>query len=133
MLLVKTKLESSKIHGVGVFANQFIKKGTITWRFDPKFDIYFTKKEVSKMPKIKRELVKHFAFLSKQTGKYVYSLDNSRFANHSLNPNISNTKILPGDKEICGMAKRNIKKGEEMTVNYKVIDSKDAKVKRKLY
>ena len=33
MLLVKTKIKSSEIAGIGLFADEFIPKGTCTWRF----------------------------------------------------------------------------------------------------
>lgn len=33
MLLVKTRLGISSIHGIGLFADELIPKGTVTWRF----------------------------------------------------------------------------------------------------
>ena len=33
MLLVKTRLAPSPIAGIGLFADEDIKKGTVTWRF----------------------------------------------------------------------------------------------------
>lgn len=42
MLLIKTKLELSKIHGVGLFADEFIAKGTKIWEYRPNFDKAFT-------------------------------------------------------------------------------------------
>lgn len=125
MLTVKTKIQESGIDGIGLFANQFIPKGTITWRFDPKFDIYFDPMEVEKMTEPQRELILHFAYLSKKSGKYIYSIDDTRFTNHSSNPNIDNTKVLEGDIEVCGIAKKDIQIGEELTVDYRLIDSVD--------
>ncbi len=40
MLLIKTKLDLSKIHGIGLFAGEDIPKGTIIWRFNSLIDIY---------------------------------------------------------------------------------------------
>ncbi len=51
MLLVKTKLGLSKIHGIGLFADENIKKGTIIWKFTPDFDLKFTKAQIEKFPK----------------------------------------------------------------------------------
>ena len=42
MLLVKTYLDKSLIHGVGVFADEFIKKGTLMWEFNPLIDVVLT-------------------------------------------------------------------------------------------
>ena len=38
MLLVKTRLGASAIHGIGLFADEFIPKDTVTWRFTPGLD-----------------------------------------------------------------------------------------------
>lgn len=125
MLLVKTKVAASVINGLGLFAAERISKRTVTWRFNPRFDIVFDPNEVAHLPELQRDLIEHFAYLSKKTGKYVYSIDNSRFTNHSVNPNIDNTQVLPGDSEVCGIAKRDIEIGEEMTVDYRLIDVHD--------
>lgn len=125
MLTVKTKIKDSKINGIGLFADQFIPRGSITWRFDPKFDIYFDPAEVEKMTQQQRELVVHFAYLSKKSGKYVYSIDDTRFTNHSSDPNIDNTQVLEGDIEVCGIAKKDINIGDEITIDYCLIDSGD--------
>lgn len=126
MLVVKTKIGQSGIEGIGLFADQFIPKGIITWKFDPKFDIYFDPKEVEKMSESQKDLIIHFAYLSKKSGKYVYSIDNTRFTNHSTNPNIAeDEKLSEGDDEICTVATRDIQIGEEMTIDYRAIDAAD--------
>jgi SET domain-containing protein len=126
MLVVKTKLGQSKIDGIGLFADQFIPKGTVTWKFNPRFDIYFEKSEVEKMSELQKDLIICFAYLSKKSGKYVYSIDNARFANHSTNPNMSDDENkCEGDAEVCSVAIRDIQKGEEMTFDYRVIDAVD--------
>ena len=45
MLLVKTYLEKSAIHGLGVFAGEFIAKGTKIWRFVEDFDRAYSPKQ----------------------------------------------------------------------------------------
>lgn len=126
MLLVKTKIGQSKIEGLGLFADQFIPKGTMTWRFNPLFDIYFDPNEVEKMTELQKDLIIHFAYLSKKSGKYIYSIDNTRFTNHSTNPNIvEDNKLSEGEEEICTIAIRDIQLGEEMTIDYREIDAAD--------
>lgn len=126
MLVVKTKIGQSKIDGIGLFADQFIPKGTVTWKFDPKFDIYFDPSDVEKMSGLQNDLLFHFAYLSKKSGKYVYSIDNTRFTNHSTNPNIeADEKLSRDDAEICTVAIRDIQIGEEMTIDYRAIDAAD--------
>ncbi len=50
MLKIKTKIGPSGVHGTGLFADQFVSKGTVTWQYIPEFDIGFTEKTVSKLP-----------------------------------------------------------------------------------
>lgn len=38
MLLVKTVIKKSSIHGLGLFANQKIKSGQIVWKYNPILD-----------------------------------------------------------------------------------------------
>ncbi len=126
MLLIKTKIGKSNVEGIGLFADQFIPKGTVTWKFDPRFDIYFEPSDVEKMSELQKDLIMHFAYLSKKSGKYVYSIDNTRFTNHSTSPNIvEDEKSSQGDAEICTVATRDIQIGEEITIDYRAIDAAD--------
>ena len=51
MLLVKTYLDKSPIHGIGVFAAERIPKGTKIWRFVDGFDRCYTPKQFARLPK----------------------------------------------------------------------------------
>ena len=50
MLLVRTKVKESRIHGIGLFADQAIKKGTEVWRYTPGFDQKFTREQILAFP-----------------------------------------------------------------------------------
>lgn len=50
MLFVKTKIAPSNIHGIGLFADQFISKGALVWKFTPGFDLKFTSEQILKFP-----------------------------------------------------------------------------------
>ncbi len=118
MLRVKTRLQKSKIHGIGLFANQLIRKGTVTYQYTPWFDISYSKKELIKMFKPARKQVLWYAYFDKKIKKYVLCSDDQRFINHSKNPNKINIKSTP-DKDI---AIRDIKKGEELLCDYNKFD-----------
>lgn len=49
MLMVNASAQSSTIHGIGLIANERIPKGTVTWKFNPQFDILFDPNDVQKM------------------------------------------------------------------------------------
>ena len=121
MLTVKTYLDKSNINGIGLFAGEFIKKGTITWKYNPIIDIYFTKEQYPTLPKNIREFIDEYGSLSKISDKYVLSIDNTRFTNHSKTPNLDSIK-LGKEPELVAIANRDINIGEEMTINYKNFD-----------
>ena len=117
-------IKISTIDGVGVFADQRIPKGTVTWKFTPKFDLTFDVEEIERMTEMQKLLVKKFAFFSKKSKKYIYSIDNSRFANHSKNNNIDFI-YSEGEPEGHSVSNKDIEVGEEMTINYQTLDGVD--------
>jgi SET domain-containing protein len=124
MLKVKTKVKESSLGGLGLFADEFIPKGAIIWEYSPKFDISFTKEEFDKMDKIEQDLLLTYSYFSKESGKFIYSIDNSRFTNHSsLNPNEGVVDM--GKIETSGVALRDINIGEEILINYRTFDAND--------
>jgi len=129
MLLVKTFLAPSKIEGIGLFADQDIAKNTITWKFSPAFDSVFEIDKINKMPALLKDFIKSYASLSMISNKYILGNDNVRFTNHSTKPNLISKKI-DGEIEKVAMTTRNIKKGEELTIDYRSFDKNDANSKR---
>lgn len=98
MILVKTKIGPSKINGIGLFANQFILKGTPTWKFQPGFDLKVDKSELANLFEPAKEQFLKYAYLNPKTNKYILCFDDARFFNHSDNPNCTNTES-PDDTE----------------------------------
>ena len=117
MLLVKTKIGKSKIHGIGLFADQFIPKGTLVQKFMSGFDLIISREEVSKLSEPSKEQFLKYAYKNKK-GNYILCFDDTRFLNHSDNPNL----ISDDPNEEIDIAARNIEKGEELTVNYRDFD-----------
>lgn len=122
MLLVKTYLGKSKVQGIGLFADEFIPKGTLIWKFVPGFDFALKKKELNKLPKVAKSWILHYGYYNEVEGGHVICVDNARFMNHSENSNTDDTNIRGT------IAKRDIKKGEEITCNYFDFDA-NAKLK----
>lgn len=116
MILVKTRVNVSNVHGIGLFADQFIPKGTITWEYHPLFDTAFSEAEVAQMPEPAKKMFFHYAYFDKDLNKYVLCFDDQRFINHSAkHPNILSTPRRD-------TAARDIEPGEEMLCNYDAYD-----------
>jgi uncharacterized protein len=120
MLLVKTSLSPSPIHGSGLFAAEDIAKGTDMWTFQEGFDLERTTAEVDALPAVAQEWFKRYGYLDKTLNQWILSFDDARFINHSEEPN-----MRPDYKRhrcAVGIASRDIKKGEEITVDYREIE-----------
>ena len=121
MLLVKTKIGSSKIHGIGLFADQFIKKNTPIWRFTPNLDLKINEKELMNLPKLAQEYILHYCYHSIVDNTFVLPFDDARFFNHSKNPNTTSIDI-PEDLEGLEIALHDIELGEELLCDCKEFD-----------
>lgn len=126
MLTIKTSVKKSDIEGLGLFAEGKIPKGTIVWKFDPRFDLSFDLNDVKQMPAIQGELINRYAYLSMEQKKYIYSIDNSRYMNHSSTKKNLDTMPIPGDIETAAIANRDIESGEELLIDYQTFDEFDA-------
>jgi SET domain-containing protein len=113
MLLVKTYIDKSPIHGLGVFAGEFIRKETKIWRFVEGFDRCYTPKQFAKLPKSAREFLKSYGY--RVDGEILFTVDNDHYINHSDDPN---TYLRNG----YTIARRNIRKGMEITNDYREFD-----------
>ncbi len=122
MLRVMTSLKTSQIHGIGVFAEQFIPAGTVVQDYHPDYDSCHTRQEVAGLDEVGQEFIRRYAYLHKEMDWYVLCADNARFLNHSINNNLK--AGLSGLEQ--DVAARDIYPGEELTVNYFDFDAEAA-------
>lgn len=121
MLLIKTTIGLSTISGIGLFATQDIPKGTQIWKFQPGFDQKIGKNEVDKLSDAAKEQFLKYAYLNPKTGYYILCFDDARFFNHDDAPNCIEI-ASEEDEEGINIAERDIKKGEELTCDYREFD-----------
>ena len=114
MLLVKTYVDKSPIHRLGTFAAEFIRKDTKIWRFVEGFDRFYSPKEFARLPKPARDYIKSYGY--RVDGEILFTVDNDHYINHSDEPN---TYLKSG----YTIALRNIRKGEEITNDYREFDA----------
>lgn len=114
MLLIDTKIDNSSIHGIGLFTLNEIKRGTQIWVLNPLTTQVFWKKQFlnicSTLPK---PVLEDFIKFSYVRNGSIYTLsDNTRFINHSFDPNIG----FQNDKSLIAL--KDIAPGEELVENY---------------
>ncbi len=80
MLPVKTKLDLSGIHGIGLFADEFIPKGAILWKFNSLFDLRCSEEDIERLSESSREQIQKYSYREKQPGLYVLCGDDARFS-----------------------------------------------------
>ena len=117
MLIIKTSLKEFKGKGIGLVCEEFVKKGQIIWKYDSRVDFFFDKKDI---PKRMKDFFDKYAVDGRE-GRLFCCLDNTRFMNHSKTPNV---RSLGKGSEIAkdGITIRNIKPGEEITIDYEELE-----------
>lgn len=111
MLRVKTKIKSSDVNGIGLFADQFIPAGSVTWQYDQGFDPHFTVEQFESLPDFTKQTILTHGYFDHDLKVYILCADDQRFINHSPNPNITSTPSQD-------VANRDIQIGEELTCDY---------------
>jgi hypothetical protein len=119
VLLVRTSIRQSPIHGLGLFAEEFIPAGTILWRFEPMLDRKIHESDLAGLPDHLVDFIDVYSEYFPELGVLVLSGDNDRYTNHSDDPNTE--VILPNGPEARVRARRDIAEGEEITCDYTVI------------
>ena len=119
MLLIKTKLACSKIHGIGLFAAEFISEGTVVWRSNPVIDIRLTADQIAGLPEGAREQICKYSYREHGSRLFVLCGDDARFFNHSPTPNCLDKCDGSGD---VTFAAEDIATGHELTCDYRLFD-----------
>jgi SET domain-containing protein len=120
MLLVKTYLDRSAIHGIGLFAAERVTKGTVIWRRSPEIDLLLSAEQIAMLHPAAREQIEKYSYLDRRLGKLVLCGDDARFFNHSDAPNCHD---YPDEGGGTTVAARDIEPGEELTSDYASFDA----------
>jgi len=116
MLLVRTRLAQSPIHGFGVFAVEPIAKETPVWRFAKGLDMEFGPETLDRLPAHVRAFFAHYGYLDRNVKRIILCFDDARFVNHSDTPNVATDYAQ--DPYGLDVALRDIAAGEEITMDY---------------
>lgn len=117
MMLVSTYVGPSGIEGVGIFAEEAIKAGTLIWELDEGFDMIVPRDKLDSVPEHLVTFFERYAYpLHTAPDKLVLEFDHGRFMNHQEQPNTDFLEVVKG------YALRDIAAGEELTCNYSEFD-----------
>lgn len=111
---IKTYIDKSEIHGIGLFADEFIPKGTLIWKLGG-LDYVFPKKKLEKMYLKDIQLKYFIRYAFEMNDHYIFCADDARYANHSKDSNTISSRMFQ-------YATKDIQRGEEITCNYREID-----------
>jgi uncharacterized protein len=117
MLMVRTELRPSDIHGIGVFLVEPVRAGQLIWRFDSRIDRVFSDDELEGMPELLQSFLRTYSTLHADLRLWVLCGDNGRHFNHSDVPNTRSLGIAFGDD----VAAHDLPAGTELTSDYRTI------------
>lgn len=113
MLLVRSSIHPSGIHGIGCFTDEPIARDQLVWTFDERIDSRIPEADLADLPPPVREFLAVYGYAEIFEGQRVIVLcgDHSKYMNHSDSPNLAST----GPDNV---AARDIQAGEELTCDY---------------
>ena len=117
MMMVRTELRLSAIHGIGVFLTEPVKAGQLIWRFDSRIDRVFSDAELEDLPELAQDFLRTYSTLHADLRLWVLCGDNGRHFNHSDRPNTRSLGIAFGDD----VAAFDLPAGTELTSDYRTI------------
>lgn len=115
MLYIKTYIDKSNIHGLGIFAGENVDEMVVIARDDT--DLVVERNVIDDLPEdaMARRMFNHYGYIDKKDGKWHLSQGMEIFFNESNDPNC---RSFHCDGRLVTETTRPVKKGEELTANY---------------
>lgn len=66
MFYIKYILEKSKLHGIGLFANENISKGQKIYKENPNLNLFLSSEKFLKLPLDERKTIQHYGYFDKK-------------------------------------------------------------------
>jgi SET domain-containing protein len=115
MIHIKYKLDRSKHHGIGLFADEDLKKGQLVYTASPLLDVNLTQEQFDSLSDREKEEFRWWGFFDKMSQRWHVDFDVSKFINHQDVGTLTQDK---SHSEAYLITTRNIKEGEELTQDY---------------
>ena len=127
MLHIKYKLDTSKHHGIGLFAGEDIPKGKLIYTPSPLLDVNITQEQFDLLAENEKQEILWWGFYDKLNQKWHVDFDVTHFINHSYEANITQNERYV---DAYLVTVRDIKEGEELTQNYLEFESESDLMRR---
>jgi uncharacterized protein len=122
MIHIKYKLDISPLHGIGLFADEDISKESVIYTASSDLDVNISDKTFESLQKSEQDEIRYWGFWDEPNNVWHVDFDVSKFINHSFDPSVTqNTNFT----DAYLIAKKDIKKGDELTQNYLEFESED--------
>ncbi len=115
MIHINYKLDKSNKHGIGLFANEDLRKGQLVYTASPILDVNITQEQFDSLTDREKEEFRWWGFFDDSSQRWHVDFDVSKFINHSIEGTLTQGE---NHKEAYLITTRDIKKGEELTQNY---------------
>ena len=120
MIHINYRLKESGLHGIGLFANQDIKKGELIYTASPLLDVNINQEQFDSLNDSEKKEIKYWGFYDIPSKKWHVDFDVSKFINHL---EIGSVTQDPNHTEAYLVAAKDISSGEELTQNYLEFES----------
>lgn len=120
MIHIKYALKASGLHGIGLFADQTIRKGAIVYTASPLLDLNITQEQFDSLHQKEKDEILWWGFFDEPSQMWHVDFDVSKFINHSYDATLAQDPSLD---EAHLVATRDIEIGEELTQNYLEFES----------
>ena len=128
MLRVKTTLAPSRIHGLGVFADEPIRAGQTVWEIDQLLDLRISGIVFAALDKQTQDYIRRHCYVNYgQPDTFVVCFDDARFINFAKVPTLALACENTPDSPL--IAARDIAVWEELTVGRETDADHDRKMK----
>ena len=122
MIHIKYKLGKSKLHGIGLFAEENLKKGQVIYTASPLLDVDISKQQFNSLDEKEQREIKYWGFWDEPNNVWHVDFDNSKFINHSFEPTLTQDSK---HKDAYLVTTKNIKKGKNL--HKTILNSKQKK------
>ena len=130
MIHVAYKLKTSPLHGVGLFADEAIRKGQLIYTASPLLDLNITQEQFDSLEQKEKDEILWWVFFDQPSQMWHVDFDVSKFINHS--PDATTTQDKDHDEAYL-VATRNIEIGEQLTQNYLEFETQEDLERRGIY